>query len=216
MIAISILSGALTWLVLGMSRNIRAENTAKLMATASFLARQQLVEFEDELYLKGFSEFDNNPECKFNDEKDFTRFTCKILVEKVELPNADQIQTVLTKAQDAKNTLNGNPSTPPATNNLSTLAANNPMSTGAGALASQYGIIKDVQEQGIRRVTVSVVWKEGRIDRSVDLVTYYTDVRKVDQAIQIAASPQGAGGPTGSTSGGTSGGSTTSSGGASH
>ena len=40
MIAMAILSGALTWLVVGMSRNIKAENHAKLITTATFLARQ--------------------------------------------------------------------------------------------------------------------------------------------------------------------------------
>jgi prepilin-type N-terminal cleavage/methylation domain-containing protein len=200
MIAMAILSGALTWLVLGMSRNIQAENHAKLMSTAIFLARAQMVELEDQLYEKGFSEFDTNPECKL-DTKDFARFGCKILVEKVELPSADQIQTVLTKAQEAKTTLGGvddkkpQPSTPP----LGSSASNNPLTAGAGALASQFGIIKDVLEQGIRRVTVTILWKEGRADRNVDLVTYYTDVRKVDQAIQIAAQPQGATGASGPT-----------------
>jgi prepilin-type N-terminal cleavage/methylation domain-containing protein len=212
MIAMAILCGALTWLVVGMSRNIQAENHAKLMTTATFLAREKMVDFEDDLYTKGFSEFSENPPCEL-DAKEFPRFTCKIIVDKVELPSAEQIQTVLTKAQEAKSTLGGTGGTTgglPPTSSSSSSASNNPLTAGAGALASQFGIIKDVLEQGIRRITVQVMWKEGRAPRDMSLVAYYTDVRKVDQAIQVAATPPG-GGTTGGTTGG--GGGTTGSGG---
>ena len=48
MIAMAILAGALTWLVVGVSRNIKAENHAKLMTTANFLAREKMVDLEDD------------------------------------------------------------------------------------------------------------------------------------------------------------------------
>ena len=106
MIAMAILCGALTWLVVGMSRNIQAENHAKLVTTATFLAREKMVDFEDDLYTKGFSEFTENPNCEL-DQKEFPRFSCKIIVDKVELPSAEQLQTVLSNAQQAKQTLQG-------------------------------------------------------------------------------------------------------------
>jgi len=201
MIAMAILCGALTWLVVGMSRNIQAENHAKLMTTATFLAREKMVDFEDDLYTKGFTEFAENPPCEL-DAKQFPRFSCKIIVDKVELPSAEQIQSVLTKAKDAQSTLGGgdDKKLPPAATNS---APGSPLTAGAGALASQFGIIKDVLEQGIRRITVQVMWKEGRADRDLSLVAYYTDVRKVDQAIQIAGqAPPGAPPPGGTTGGG--------------
>src|SRR5439155_13769204 len=52
MIAVAILSSALTWIVVGVSRNIKAENHAKLMTVATFLAREKMVDIEDELYEK--------------------------------------------------------------------------------------------------------------------------------------------------------------------
>jgi hypothetical protein len=195
MIAMAILSGALTWLVVGMSRNITAENHAKLMSTATFLARERMVDFEDELYEKGFGEFEKELSGNF-EEKGFARFTWKVIVDKVELPSAEQIQTVMTKAQENKNNPDDkSKQLPPQMQNSSSSASNNPLTAGAGALASQFGIIKDVLEQGIRRVTVKILWKEGKIDRDVTVIAYYTDVRKVDQAIQIAAQPPG--GPSG-------------------
>jgi uncharacterized membrane protein len=76
-------------------------------------------------------------------------------------------------------------------------------------MASQFGVIKDVLEQAIRRVTIKVSWVEGRGPMEVELVAYYTDVRRVDQAIQIgsaAAAGQQPGGGAGGTGGGGSGG----------
>jgi hypothetical protein len=63
------------------------------------------------------------------------------------------------------------------------------------AIGSQYGVIKDVLESGIRRVTVKIRWTEGKKPEEVALVAFYTDVRRVDQAIQIAT--PAAGGPDG-------------------
>jgi prepilin-type N-terminal cleavage/methylation domain-containing protein len=196
MIAMAILSGSLTWIIVGMSRNIRAENHAKLMATATFLARGQMVEIEDELYEKGFGDFEKELAGGFED-KGFARFSWKVLVDKTELPSSEALQTVLTKAQEAKQALAGGagagglPELPPSAG-LSKDAANNPLTMGASAMASQFGIIKDVLEQGIRRVTVQVMWTEGRRPEQVELIAYYTDVRKVDQAIQLPTLPAGA------------------------
>ncbi len=96
---------------------------------------------------------------------------------------------MMTKANEARTTLGGiDGKQPPPSTTTSGSSSNNPMTAGAGALASQFGIIKDVLEQGIRRITVQVLWYEGHKQYDVSVVAYYTDVRKVDQAIQIAAS----------------------------
>ena len=203
MIAMAILAGGLTWLVVGVTRNISAENHAKLITTATFLARERMVDLEDELYEKGFGEFEKESSGGF-DDKGFSRFTWKAIVDKVELPSAEQLQTVLSNAQQARQTLqgggpaSGNPLAPSGTGDTATSAtsSSNPLSAGAGALASQFGIIKDVLEQAIRRVTIKVGWTEGKTPREVELVAYYVDVRRVDQAIQIG-SAAAAGQPTG-------------------
>ena len=106
MIAMAILSGALVWMVVGVSRNIKAENHAKLMTTANFLAREKMVDIEDDLYDKGFGEFEKEQAGAF-DDKGFSRFAWKAIVDKVELPSADQLQTVLSNAQQARQTLQG-------------------------------------------------------------------------------------------------------------
>jgi hypothetical protein len=82
----------------------------------------------------------------------------------------------------------------------------NPLSASAGALGSEFGIIKDVLEQSIRRVTIKIGWLEGRTPQEVELIAYYTDVRRVDQAIQLAQPPATGGAGGGGTGGGSGGG----------
>src|SRR5207244_3945423 len=101
-------------------------------------------------------EFEKEMDGGFED-KGFSRFSWKVIVDKVELPSSEQLQSVLTKAQEAKQTLagggGGDTTTPPPSSSKPG-ATDNPLSAGANAMASQFGIIKDVLEQGIRRVTV--------------------------------------------------------------
>lgn len=212
MIAMAILAGALTWIVVGVSRNIKAENHAKLMTTANFLAREKMVDLEDELYDKGFGEFEKEQSGAF-DDKGFARFSWKAIVDKVELPSAEQLQTVLSNAQQARQTLQGGGTDPSlqgqAGLNANGASSSNPLTAGASALSSQFGVIKDVLEQAIRRVTIQIGWSEGRSPMHVELVAYYVDVRRVDQAIQIgnaAAAGQQQGGGGGGGTGGSGGG----------
>jgi prepilin-type N-terminal cleavage/methylation domain-containing protein len=187
MIAMAILAGSLTWLVVGMSRNISSENHAKLMTTATFLARGRMSQFEDDLYEKGFGEFDKEDSGTFGD-KGFTRFGWRIVVDKVELPSSEQMQTVLSKAQEARQQLQGGNTDDKSGSTSGTNGANsgNPLSASANAMGSQFGMIKDVLEQGIRRVTVKVTWNEGRRPQDVTIMAYFTDPRKVDQAINLS------------------------------
>jgi general secretion pathway protein I len=211
MIAVAILSGALTWIVVGMSRNIRAENAAKLMTTATFLAREKMVDLEDELYEKGFGEFEKEVSGSF-DDKGFARFSWRAIVDKVELPTAEQLQTVLGNASQARQSLAGGSTDTSLQQQAGIGSSSNPLGMGAGALSSQFGVIKDVLEQAIRRVTIKIGWWEGRKPKEVELVAYYIDVRRVDQAIMIgsaAATGQGQPGTSGSGTGTTTGSGTT-------
>ena len=181
MIAMTILSGALTWIVVGMARNIQAENHAKLMTTATFLARSKMTDIEDDLYDKGFGEFEKDTTGTFED-KGFSRFGWKVVVDKVELPSTDQVQGALGHTQDVKNAISGkDPSTAGATK------GQDPMTSSVAAMSTQFGMIKDVLEGGIRRLTVTIAWNEGQRPYDVTVVAYYTDPRRVDQAINLSA-----------------------------
>jgi general secretion pathway protein I len=197
MIAMTILAAALTWIVVGMARNISAENHAKLMTTATFLARSKMIDIEDDLHDKGFGEFEKDQTGTFED-KGFQRFSYKIVVDKVELPSTSQVQTALGKAQDAKSALTGqDPSQqqPPPQQQQN----QDPMTSSVAAMSSQFGMVKDVLEGGIRRVTTTISWWEGQHPFDVTVSAYYTDPSRVDQAINtsaLAAAANAAGGTT--------------------
>ena len=65
-----------------------------------------MIELEDELYDKGFGEFEKESNGTFED-KGFSRFTWKAVVDKVEMPSQEQLQTVLGNANTAQQTLQG-------------------------------------------------------------------------------------------------------------
>jgi general secretion pathway protein I len=199
MVAMAILAAALTWIVVGMARNISAENHAKLITTATFLARSKMNDLEDDLYDKGFGEFEKELSGNFED-KGFQRFSWRVVVDKVELPSTDQVQSMLGKANDAQAAAAGKDST----STTSTTSTTDPMTSSVGAMSSQFGLIKDVLEGGIRRLTVQVLWYEGQKTFDVSVVAFYTDPRRVDQAVQIAAAPPGTQ-PNGTSGTGTSG-----------
>jgi len=179
MVAMTILAGALTWIVVGMARNIEAENHAKLITTATFLARDKMNDLEDELYEKGFGEFEKELTSTF-ENKGFARFSWRVMVDKVEMPGADQVQTIMGKANEAKAAVSGQEAPKTDTTTQS------PITSGVAAIGSIYPIIKDVLESGIRRLTVQILWAEGRRTHDVSVIAYYTDPRRVDQAVNVA------------------------------
>ncbi len=208
MVALAILAVSLTWLVEATSRAIAAENHAKLVSAATFLARGRLVELEDELAEKGFTDDSFAKETSGDfEEKGFKRFKWSTVIDKIELPNTDQVQTLVTQGLEAQQgaTLGTIGGTPPAPVLPGGGAANTPVGSSAGMLSSQFGIIKDVLEQSIRRARVRIVWNEGRTEQNVEITEYLTDPRRVDQSIQLGMGLAGAPGQPGQPGSGTPG-----------
>lgn len=203
MIATAILALALTSLVDATTRAINAANHAKLISTATFLARSRLVDLEDQLAEKGFTDdsFAKEESGDF-DDRGFKRFRWTVVVDKVELPAADQVQSLVSKALTGQQTAAGGGLD--SAGGDAAKAAGGGLGASASSLASQFGIIKDVLEQGIRRVKVTVAWQEVGQPKSLEVVEYLTDPRRVDQSIQFSAPPggiPGLGGPGGSSDG---------------
>jgi general secretion pathway protein I len=218
MVALAILAVSLTWLVEATTRAIAAENHAKLVSAATFLARARLVELEDELAEKGFTDdsFAKETSGDFED-KGFKRFRWTTVIDKIELPNTDQVQSLVTKGLEtqASSTLGSLGGTPPTLPTGGGGAGGAPqLGGGSGMLASQFGIIKDVLEQSIRRARVRIGWNEGRSEQSMEITEYLTDPKRVDQSIQLgglagggaAGTPGAPGGPGSAGSGSSSGG----------
>jgi len=181
-VAMAILSGALTGLTLTLGRAVRAANHARLMTTATFLCRAKLGEIEDQFVTDGFTDEAGLSE-KHGDFKDglykdptFTRYQWSYTVEKIRLPNASDIQAAAGKLIEQRQQLSGGAGSSTSSSSSSSGAGAN-LSSGLG---NMLGPVKEMLEQGIRRVTVRVFWDEpGAPEQKVEVVTFYTDMRRI-------------------------------------
>lgn len=215
MVAISILALGLTWLVEATMRAVQAQNHAKLVTAGTFLARQVMVDLEDELQEKGLQDdaFASEKEGTF-DNVGFKRFVWRRVVDKIVLPSQSDVQSALGAATTGGGLgglangggLGGTSGIGGFTGGPGLGGLGGPGGPGAGGLAglggagstpgaaastgmfaSQFGMVKDILEQGIRMVTVKVVWYENGREQTVEVKEYLTDPRRVDQAISIPA-----------------------------
>jgi general secretion pathway protein I len=199
MVALAILGLSLVTLSEITTTNVRNTHHAKMVTTATFLARAKMADLEDIVQYEGFVDTDQLDEGDFTEEER-PEFRWKTFIEKIELP-ADLTQ----KVQDA---------------NQQQMEDNsqNPMASMAGLMGGFMGmLIEPIRvgiEESVRRVTVQVFWDEpGRPERSVEVVTFLTDPAKLDLAVQAIGQPaggtdqqgQGTGGASGSSSGSTPG-----------
>jgi general secretion pathway protein I len=175
MIAMAILAVALTGLSLALARSVRASQHARLMTQATFLCRKLLVEQENDFITEGFKDDVAVKEEKGQfEDKAFQRYRWSRTTEKIRLPSAEQIQAAATKLLQDKQTAAGQGSS----------AAKPPTSGSSGNLTSGMGgllgPVKEMLEQGIRRVTVRVLWDEPALgEQKVEVVTFYTDMRRI-------------------------------------
>lgn len=178
MIAMAILSVALTGLTLALARSVRASQHARFMTQATFLARKLLIEQENDFITEGFKDDVAVKEEKGEfEDKAFARFRWTRTTEKIRLPSADQIQAAATKLLQDKQSEAGKGA---STSGSSGSSQSGNLTSGMGGLL---GPVKEMLEQGIRRVTVRVWWDEPALaDQKVEVVTFYTDMRRIPVA----------------------------------
>jgi general secretion pathway protein I len=179
MIALAILGMALTVLSRSQQNSIRAANRAKWMTVAVMLARYKMVEVEDTLFEEGFSDFEEEEEGDF-EEEGFERYSYTLIVDKIELPasmDANALSTMMggDEDDDERDESKGGLQPPGPTSGM--------MAVGASMLAKQFEMIRNVLEQSIRRVQLSVQWPEGSQTKEVTVVGYFTDPRIIDAAM---------------------------------
>lgn len=177
MVALAILGLSLVTLSEITTNNVRNTHHAKMVTTATFLARAKMADLEDLVQYEGFVDTDQLDEGDFA-EDDRPEFRWKTFIEKIQLP-ADLTQ----KVQDA---------------NQDQMESNsqNPMSLMAGFMGGfMTTLLEPIRvgiEESVRRVTVQVFWDEpGRPERSIEVVTFMTDPAKLDLAVQAIGQPLG-------------------------
>jgi hypothetical protein len=202
MVALAIMAMAVIVLIQITTNNVRAAVNARLVTTATFLARAKMALIEDQILIEGFVDTEQEDQGTFSDEG-YPQFQWFSLIERVELPADAALQ-----AQQAATQSNVEATTGPAS--ASPLAAMSGIL--GGFMSTLIEPIKNGLQESVRRVTLRVVWIEaGRGEQSFEIVTYMTDPAKLELAMPtLPGGAGGAGGGTGGTggTGGSRGGST--------
>lgn len=201
LVAISILGLGLA-VILGSQMGMFASAAhSEKLTHAVFLARCKMTETELELMTEGYPLIDQSDsgECC---EDDDSEYTCNWRVEKIELPQPGSFvppegQTDLDAglgdvpgttnevglgsdlgALGAVNSLE-NPSGLPGEDPLASLASlgSEEGAAGLGAMVMTlvYPDLKPMLEASIRKITVTVQWKEGNNDKDFSITQYVTD-----------------------------------------
>lgn len=172
MIAMAILSVSLVGLYLTTGRAIRISMHARSMTQATFLCRQKMAEIQNEFVTEGFKDEAGAKEDRgdFPDPA-FKQFRYVTIIEKIRLPATDQLQSAATKMLQDKQSA--------ASKDKPSSSSSSSGSNMASGMSGMLGPVKEMLEQGIRRVTVKVLWDEpGLPDQQVEVVAFFTDVRK--------------------------------------
>ena len=207
MIALAILATALV--VIGQAHidATRDISRAKMLTVAAMLARAKMAEIEFEMKREGFPEFEEEECGDFSDEDygGLTKFGWCYTIEKIELPEDIDFQRLLLGQQGGEGEGEGEEDTEqqPKTGLASLLETlgvsdqspimdllNGP---AAAMVASQFSMIRNVIEQSIRRIILTVSWREGTREKSLTLVLYVTDPNVIERGIRSPASLMGGG-----------------------
>lgn len=193
MVSVAIVALALVVLVSMTTNNVRAAHHARLVTTATFLARAKIAAVEDQILEEGFTDSDQEDEGDFADEG-HAKFRWHYVIERVELPTE-----VMEKAQE----------TVGQTADEAAASDNNPMMAIAGFLGGFMStLIEPIRvglQESVRRITLRVSWAEvGRNEQSFDVVAFLTDPSRLDTVLTMPAggTQTGAGEADGDTSAG--------------
>ena len=203
MVAVSILGLALT-VILSAQGGLAASNKmAANMGVSTTLARCKMTELEEKLVKFGYPEIDQiDVQMTCCEGVESPGFTCDTRVEKVQLPNPPEnsLGDGGFMASPAGSNLAGLAGLPGANPAGSSAALNLDMDGGLaniggaiqgqlGAVGGQNGLLnmvmgivypslKPLMENSIRRLTVSVKWKEGSSPKEFAIVQYVTNPQR--------------------------------------
>jgi general secretion pathway protein I len=206
MVAIAILGLTLT-VILSAQGGLAASNrSAANMGQAVALGRCKMTEIEEKMMKLGFPEIDAvdpGVPCCDDDPSVAPGFTCDTRIEKIEMPNFQSGNSLgdggalIGPGASSSSPLAAlaNPAGSSAGLNLdvdgglqglgSNLASQFAGPGGAGAegllnmvMGIVYPAMKPMYEASIRRITVTVKWKEGPNDRELPLIQYLTNPQR--------------------------------------
>lgn len=196
MVAIAILGLSLTVILSAQAGLFSGVQRTQHLTMVAGLARCRMTEIEYELLHQGFQLLDVSDEGACCEEEESSTYTCAWKIERVELPEMTDLQTLAGEGTDgggtgdalstlmdlkAKGTEGLSASGSGAPGDLSALT----QSFGGEAMGGMQGIattlmglvypnLKPMLEASIRRVTVTVRWREGKRERDLVVTQFIT------------------------------------------
>jgi general secretion pathway protein I len=189
LVAIAILGLGLTVILSSQVGLFSSSQRAEQLSVAVGLARCRMAETELELVENGYPLIDQNDEGPCCDDEDEGSFRCSWKVETVELPqptlgalDGEGDSTgfgplgALQEIQATKGAnLGENPSLGSVAGVMSEAAAGGTQTMAPLVMGLVYPDLKPMLEASIRKLTVSVTWKEGKNDRELAVTQFVTN-----------------------------------------
>lgn len=194
LVAVAILGLGMTVLLSSQAGLFSSSQRAQNLSIATGLARCKLSEVEVELDKKGFSLVDQNEEGACCEDESESRFQCTWKIEKVELPQPKDLSASgdggvsedpgglgafggLAALQSGGSAVLGGDG---GISGLSGLLSSGAAAGGVQGMAPLvmgmvYPDLKPMLEASIRKVTLTVHWKEGSNERELSVTEYVTN-----------------------------------------
>jgi prepilin-type N-terminal cleavage/methylation domain-containing protein len=206
MIALAILSMGLVTLLVFTGNNVVQSHEVGRENIAVDLARGKMYDLEEQLVTDGFQQLEQTSDGDFSDEG-WPSYEWSATISKIELPDIGALTSFGAAGAEGEGGAAGAGSSP-----LTGLLGMAGMGGGAGGgaggalIASQFEIIRNVLEESIRKITLTVTWKVTGNKHELVLSYYVTDPAAVDRLVPGAGGSSGATSDSDSGSGGSSGG----------
>jgi general secretion pathway protein I len=201
LVAVSILGLGLTVILSSQASLLATSNKAEKLSLAVSLLRCRMSETELELIRKGYPLVDESHEgdCCMDGESD-NGFSCSWKIERVKLPEASLgseldgggAEGLGAIDQLTELTADGGPAAAAELGALGSDMGGLAAAIGPMAMGMVYPQLKPMLEASIRKVTVTISWKEGKLDRKLDLVQFVTDPQQGQMETDIDAGVLGA------------------------
>jgi general secretion pathway protein I len=187
LVAIAILGLALTVILSSQVGLFSGAQRARYLTVATTLVRCKMSEVEAKLLKEGYQLTDVNEEGPCCEEEESPGYHCAWKVEKIELPDMAEMGDggagfgggdgggPLSSLLDLKNTLDLDAGIGALTNLGGSFGEGGVGGLGPLLMGFVYPSLKPMLEASIRKVTVSVTWKEGSLDRNLDVTEFVTD-----------------------------------------
>ena len=186
MVAVAILGLGLTAILSAQAGSFASSSYARSVSIATGLARCKMTEVEEKLLRDGFQELDESDTGPCCDDDDTSPMTCAWRIEKLELPEPKFGQLDIGGGLDLSTpTSEGTSGLPLPDTDGGAPDIAELMNTALGII---YPTMQTIYQTSTRRVTVTVMWKDGSREQSIELVQWVVNSSSIAPATSASGS----------------------------